>query len=123
MAYCPGLGRAGGPTGVEADRDLGTALVHAARERWRRGGATGLASRASVLLSAALAEWPNDVPALEAKAHLLWMRGRTALARDAFQVGMALERNNERLLEGRPRWPGPRGDQMRPSRSSGAPPR
>ena len=93
-------GRAGGPSGVEADRDLGIALFHAARERWRRGGATDLARRASVLLNAALAEWPDDVPALEAKAHLLWMRGRTAEARDAFRAGMALERDNERLLEG-----------------------
>ena len=47
-------GRAGGPSGVEADRDLGIALFHAARERWRRGGATDLAPRASVLLKAAL---------------------------------------------------------------------
>ena len=93
-------GRAGGPSGVEADRDLGIALFHVARERWRRGGATDLARRASVLLNAALAEWPDDVPALEAKAHLLWMRGRTAEARDAFRAGMALERDNERLLEG-----------------------
>ena len=93
-------GRAGGPSGVEADRDLGIALFHAARERWRQGGATDLARRASVLLDAALAEWPDDVPALEAKAHLLWMRGRTAEARDAFRAGMALERDNERLLEG-----------------------
>ncbi len=93
-------GRAGGPSGVEADRDLGIALFHAARERWQRGGATDLAPRASVLLEAALAERPDDVPALEAKAHLLWMRGRTAEARDAFRAGMALERDNERLLEG-----------------------
>jgi tetratricopeptide (TPR) repeat protein len=93
-------GRASGPSGVEADRDLGIALFHAAREQWRRGGATDLARRASVLLNAALAEWPDDVPALEAKAHLLWMRGRTTEARDAFRAGMALERDNERLLEG-----------------------
>ena len=93
-------GRPGGPSGVEADRDLGIALFHTARERWRRGGATDLARRASVLLNAALAEWPDDVPALEAKAHLLWMRGRTAEARDAFRAGMALERDNERLLDG-----------------------
>ena len=38
--------------------------------------------------------------ALEAKAHLLWMRGRTAEARDAFRAGMAIERDNERILEG-----------------------
>ncbi len=56
--------------------------------------------RASVLLDAALAARSDDVPALEAKAHLLWMRGRTTLARDAFQSGMALEPDNERLLEG-----------------------
>jgi hypothetical protein len=93
-------GRAGGPSGVEADRDLGIALFHSAREHWRQGGATDLARRASVLLNAALAEWPDDVPALEAKAHLLWMRGRTAEARDTFRAGMALERDNERLLEG-----------------------
>jgi predicted CXXCH cytochrome family protein len=102
-------GRAGGPSGVEADRDLGIALFHTARVRWRRGGATDLARRggatdlarrASVLLNAALAGRPDDVPALEAKAHLLWMRGRTAEARDAFRAGMALERDNERLLEG-----------------------
>jgi predicted CXXCH cytochrome family protein len=92
--------RAGGPSGLEADRDLGIALFHIARERWRRGGATDLVQRASVLLSASLAAWPDDVPALEANAHLLWMRGRTALAREAFRAGMALEKDNERLLEG-----------------------
>jgi tetratricopeptide (TPR) repeat protein len=92
--------RTGGPSGVEADRDLGIALFHAAREQWRQGGATDLAGRAWVLLNSALAERPDDVPALEAKAHLLWMRGRTAEARDAFRVVMALERDNERLLEG-----------------------
>ena len=47
-----------------------------------------------------LARRPTDVPALEAKAHLLWMLNRTAEARDAFQAGLALERVNERLLEG-----------------------
>jgi predicted CXXCH cytochrome family protein len=94
----PGL--ADGPSGVEADRDLGIALFHAARKHWRRGGPTDLARRASVLIDAALADWPNDVPALEAKAHLLWMRGLTAEARDAFRAGMALESDNERLLEG-----------------------
>ena len=85
---------------MEADRDLGIALFHAARERWRRDGATGLVPRASVLLNAVLAEWPDDVTALEAQAHLLWMRGRTAEARDTFRAGMALEKDNERLLEG-----------------------
>jgi tetratricopeptide (TPR) repeat protein len=93
-------GQPGGPSGVEADRDLGIALFHVARERWRRDGATEMVQRASVLLSAALAALPDDVPALEAKAHLLWMRGRTAEARDAFRAGMALEKDNERLLEG-----------------------
>jgi hypothetical protein len=93
-------GRADGPPGVEADRDLGIALFHVARERWRRGGATDLVERASVLINAALAAWPDDVPALEAKAHLLWMRGRTAQAHDAFRAAMALEKDNERLLEG-----------------------
>jgi tetratricopeptide (TPR) repeat protein len=93
-------GRVGGPSVVGADRDRGIALFHAARERWRQGGATELAERAWVLLSAALAERPDDVPALEAKAHLLWMRGRTTEARDAFRAGMALEKDNERLLEG-----------------------
>jgi hypothetical protein len=92
--------RAAGPSGAEADRDLGIALFHAARERWRRGGATDLVRRAAVLIDAALDEWPDDVPALEAKAHLLWMSGRTADARNVFRAGMALERDNERLLEG-----------------------
>jgi hypothetical protein len=92
--------RTGGPSGAEADRDLGIALFHAARERWRQGGATDLAARASVLLSAALAERPDDVPALEAKAHLLWMRGHTAEARDAFRAGLEIESDNEWLLEG-----------------------
>jgi tetratricopeptide (TPR) repeat protein len=97
-----GSGRAGPvdrpvwtPTGTS-----GSPCFHAARDRWRRGGATDLARRASVLLNVALAKWPDDVPALEAKAHLLWMRGRTDEARDAFRAGMGLERDNERLLEG-----------------------
>jgi hypothetical protein len=93
-------GRPDGPSGVEADRDLGIALFHVARHRWRNGGATDLVQRASVLINAALVESPDDVSALEAKAHLLWMRGRTAEARDAFRAGMALEKDNERLLEG-----------------------
>jgi predicted CXXCH cytochrome family protein len=93
-------GRFGGPSGAQADRDLGIALFHAARERWRQGGTTDLARRASVLLDSALAERPDDVPALEARAHLLWMRGCTAEARDAFGVGLTLEPDDERLLEG-----------------------
>jgi hypothetical protein len=93
-------GRHGGPSGAEANRDLGIALFHTAREPWRQGGATDLAWRASVLIDSALAEPPDDIPALEAKAHLLWMRGRTAEARDAFGVGLALEPDDERLLEG-----------------------
>jgi hypothetical protein len=92
--------RRAGPSGAEADRDLGIALFHAARERWRQGGATDLASRASVLIDSAIAERPDDVPALEARAHLLWMRGRTDLARGAFEVGLALKPDDERLLEG-----------------------
>jgi predicted CXXCH cytochrome family protein len=93
-------GRTGGPSGAEANRDLGIALFRAAHERWQQGGATDLARRASVIIDSALAEWADDVPALEAKAHLLWMRGRTAEAREAFRAGMSLERDNERLLEG-----------------------
>jgi Flp pilus assembly protein TadD len=92
--------RLDGPSGAEAKRDLGIALFHVARERWLQGGATDLAWRASVLIDSALAERPDDVPALEARAHLLWMRGRTAEARDAFGVGLALQPNDERLLEG-----------------------
>jgi hypothetical protein len=92
--------KAGGRSGVEVDRDLGIALFHVARQRWRQGGATELVQRASVLLSAALAGQPDDVPALEAKAHLLWMRGRTSEAREAFRAGMSLDDGNERLLEG-----------------------
>jgi tetratricopeptide (TPR) repeat protein len=95
-----GSSRAGGPSGAEDDRDLGIALFHAARDRWPQGGATDLARRASLLLDSAFARRPGDVPALEAKAHLLWMLGRTAEARDAFRTGLALEGNNERLLEG-----------------------
>jgi hypothetical protein len=93
-------GWAGGPSGAVADRDLGIALFHVARERWRQGGSTALARRASALLDAALAERPADVPALEARAHLLWMRGLTAEARDVFRAGLDLDGNNERLLEG-----------------------
>jgi tetratricopeptide (TPR) repeat protein len=89
-----------GPSGAEADRDLGIALFHAARDRWQHGGATELARRASVLIDSALDARPDDVPALEARAHLLWMRGRTAEARDAFRVGLALAPDDERLLEG-----------------------
>jgi hypothetical protein len=92
--------RRGGPSGAGADRDLGIALFHAARERWRQGGATDLARRASGLLDSALAERPDDVAALEARAHLLWMRGHTTEAREAFQVGLAVARDNERLMEG-----------------------
>jgi hypothetical protein len=94
------VSRAGAPSGLDTERDLGIALFHAARERWRRGGATDLVQRASGLVNAALAERPADVPALEAKAHLLWMSGRTADARNAFQTAMTLEGDNERLLEG-----------------------
>ena len=92
--------RAGGPSGVEDDRDLGIALFHVARDRWLQGGSTHLARRASLLLESACALRPTDVPALEAKAHLLWMLNRTAEARDAFQAGLALEGVNERLQEG-----------------------
>jgi tetratricopeptide (TPR) repeat protein len=53
-----------------------------------------------VLLNASLAERTDDVPALEAKAHLLWMHDRTVQARDVFRAGMALDPGNERLLEG-----------------------
>jgi predicted CXXCH cytochrome family protein len=92
--------RSAGRSGVDADRDLGIALFHVARERWRQGGVSDLAQRASVLLNVALAARPDDVPALEAKAHLLWMRGSTAEAHAAFRAGLALESDNERLLEG-----------------------
>ncbi len=93
-------GRLGGLSGTAAERDLGIALFHAARERWRQGLATDLASRASGMIDTALAERPDDVPALEARAHLLWMRGRTALAREAFRAALALKPDDERLLEG-----------------------
>jgi tetratricopeptide (TPR) repeat protein len=92
--------RTGGPSGAEADRDLGIGLYHAARQRWPQGGSTDLARRASALLDAALAERPDDPHALVAKAHLLWMRGRTAEARETFQAGLGLDGDNEWLLEG-----------------------
>jgi tetratricopeptide (TPR) repeat protein len=95
-----GSSRAGGPSGAEDDRDLGIALFHAARDRWPQGGSNDLARRAALLLDSAFAGRAGGVPALEAKAHLLWILGRTAEARDAFRAGLALEADNERLLEG-----------------------
>ena len=92
--------RAGGPSGAKEDRDLAIALFDAARDRWPQGGSTDLAQRASVLLAPALARRAGDVPALEAKANVLWMLGRTAEARDDFRAGLALEGDNERFLEG-----------------------
>ena len=92
--------RAGGPSGVEDDRDLGIALFHVARDRWLQGGSTRPGAAGLPPARIGLARRPTDIPALEAKAHLLWMLNRTAEARDAFQAGLALEGVNERLVEG-----------------------
>jgi tetratricopeptide (TPR) repeat protein len=51
------------------------------------------------LLDAALEAHPDDVPAMEAKAHLLWMQGKPAEARAAFQSALRAAPDHERVLE------------------------
>ncbi len=76
-----GSGRADGPSGTEADRDLGIALFRDLQNSWRPNMPLEGSRRALALLDGALSAHPDDVPAMEAKAHLLWMQDRTGEAR------------------------------------------
>src|SRR5262249_23102414 len=55
--------------------------------------------RAMPLLDAALAAHPDDVPAMEARAHFLWMRGKAAEAYATFQSALRVAPDHERNLE------------------------
>src|SRR5262249_32275133 len=80
--------RADGPPDAGGGRAPGTALVRAARPVWRPNAPMGVGRRAVALLDAGLDAHPDDVPALEAKAHFLWMQGKPAEARAAFQSAL-----------------------------------
>jgi Tetratricopeptide repeat len=67
----------------EAPRDLGIALVDRV-ERYPAGMRRELGRLALPLLEAALQTDPNDVPALDAKAHALWAIGDAGGAAAAF---------------------------------------
>jgi Flp pilus assembly protein TadD len=94
-----GPSRAGDPSRTGADRDLGIALFRDARRRWRPDAPLGGARRALVLLEKALSARPDDVEALEGKAHLLWMQGRSGEAHEVFQTALRAAPDHERLLE------------------------
>ncbi len=91
--------RTDGPPAVEEGRDLGVALFRDARRRWRPDTSMAVARRAVTLLDAALAAHPDDVLAMEARAHLLWMQNRPAEAREAFQAALRSAPDHEHLLE------------------------
>ncbi len=94
-----GSGGVDGPSGTGADRDLGIALFREIRRRWRPNMSLEGARRAQKLLDAALAEHPDDVLALEAKAHLLWMQDRSGEADGLLKAALRLAPDHERLLE------------------------
>jgi hypothetical protein len=91
--------RPDGPPALEDGRDLGIALFRAARPVWRPNAPMGAERRAVTLLNAALVAHPDDVPAMEAKAHLLWMQGDTVEARATFQSALRSAPDHERILE------------------------
>ncbi len=91
--------RPDGPSAVEEGRDLGIALFRDARRRWRPDASMASARRAVTLLDAALAAHPDDVPAMEARAHLLWMQNDPVAAREAFQAALRSAPDHEHLLE------------------------
>jgi Tfp pilus assembly protein PilF len=70
----------------EVERDLGIAL--ASREEDRRARAIG--ELALPKLEAALARWPDDLAALDARAHALWLQGRHDEALATFQAALAI---------------------------------
>jgi Flp pilus assembly protein TadD len=94
-----GPARADGASALEDGRDLGIALFRAARPVWRPNTPMEAGRRAVALLDAALAVHPDDVPAMEAKAHFLWMQGNTAEARATFQSALRVAPDHERNLE------------------------
>ena len=94
-------GRLGGLSGTEAERDLGIALFHAARERWRQGLATDLASRASGMIDTAVAAQARRRSRAQRPGHILWMRtAAPPLLASIRGHALALKPDDERLLEG-----------------------
>lgn len=80
------------PGDPEMARDLGLALAGMARHP----SAVQAQAAASALhhLEASLQRWPNDAPALEHKAYLLWQQGRARAALDT--VARVLSRTPQR---------------------------
>ncbi len=91
--------RPDGPPAVDEGRDLAIALFRDARRHWRPDASPATARRAVALLDAALAAHPDDVLAMEAKAHLLWMQSYPVEARDVFQSALRTAPDQERILE------------------------
>ncbi len=87
------------PSGVEADRDVGLALFQDLQRRWRPEMSPEGPRRALALLDPALSAHPDDLAAMEAKAHLLWMQNRTGEAFEVFQAALRKAPEHERLLE------------------------
>jgi predicted CXXCH cytochrome family protein len=80
----------------EAARNLGLARI----QMLDRGGmpkeaATRYAAAALPLLDAAVARDPADRPAVEGRAHALWLVGRSDAARAAFAAALAAQPNSE----------------------------
>ncbi|HEV3260494.1 MAG TPA: tetratricopeptide repeat protein, partial [Gemmataceae bacterium] len=82
----------------EAGRDLGAALVDwASRQPTRRAY---LGQLAVPLLTRALEEQPDDVPAWEAKGYALWIQGREQEALAAFDAALGRVPRRENSLYG-----------------------
>lgn len=87
------------PNDVSAKRDLGLGLIEWLGRNWSGGPVPGgLDERALGLLDESLGVWPDDVPALEARAYALGMTGRLTEARAAFEETLARAPRRETTL-------------------------
>ncbi len=83
-------------TSPENQRDLGVALIEFASKQ----PSVKWGQLAMPLLETSLSRWPDDVPALEAKAYALMLQGRDQDALDTFELVLHRDPNREKSLFG-----------------------
>jgi tetratricopeptide (TPR) repeat protein len=83
------------PMDKDAARDLGVAYVELGRQS---KFAESFAPQAITLLDKAVQEWPDDLPALEARACALWFLGRPKAAAEAYEAVLARSPEREVAL-------------------------